>query len=223
MALDIPLSPTASTITAWLQGQPDDPTAYATGANALSARQSILSKPPAKRKVLDEILSNAMPEKKRKMSPSKAGLALFEEPQTPLQSHRGLSTIPSNDDDTPRVSENVVNMPGTRETNYVFSTGQTSPSRASTSSSARAHSPLKRMGDLQFMERRITAVRFENTMYALPAAAKELLEGMRKIARGKQIIPDCLKVIPYHHLLHSVVIGDTDCPAVICRGAHSEW
>jgi hypothetical protein len=50
------------------------------------------------------------------------------------------------------------------------------------------------MGDLQFIDRSINAVAFENKIYALPAVAKELLGNMRKIASGKQVIPDCLKV-----------------------------
>jgi hypothetical protein len=193
MALEIARSSAASSITAWLQGHPDDPTAYDTGADARSVRQPTLSKPEIKRKVLDDISSNAMPEKRRRISPSKADRVLFEAPQTPLPLNRTPYVIPLNDDDTPRASEDGVNIRRPRIEDYAFSAGQTSPSRSSTSS-ARSHSPIKRMGDLQFMDRCINAVNFENKTFPLSAAAKKLLGDMRKIASGKQVIPDCLKV-----------------------------
>jgi hypothetical protein len=193
MDQEIALSPTASNIICWLQGHPDEPTAYAIGTDGPLVQNCSLLKPAAKRKVLNDISGNAMPEKRRRLSPSKADNTTFEEPQTPLPSDRIPYYISQNDDDTPRALEDGANLRRPRATNYAFSAGQTSPSRSSTSS-ARSHSPIKRMGDLQFMDRSINAVAFENTKYPLPAAAEKLLEDMTKIASGKQVIPDNLKV-----------------------------
>jgi hypothetical protein len=191
---EVAFYPAAPSIDVWLEGHPEDPTAYTTGADASPLRLSTLSEPTFKRKALDDISSNAMPEKRRRISPSKGGDTLSEEPQTPLQSRRTPYFIPPDDDNTPRASEDAANIREPRSTNYAFSAGRTSPSRSSTSSSARSRSPLKRMGDLQFMDRSINAVAFENTVYPLPPAAKQLLGNMRKIASGKQVVPECLKV-----------------------------
>lgn len=161
MAPEIEFYPSVSNIDAWLEGHLDDPTAYANSAEALTFPNSTPSKRNVKRKALGDITSNAMPEKRRTVSPPKAGVSLFGEPQIPPQSHRTPYFIPPEDDNTPRASEDAANIRGPRSTNYAFSAGRTSPSRSSTSSYARSHSPLKRMGDLQFMDRSINAVAFE--------------------------------------------------------------
>lgn len=193
MASEIAPYPAAGSIDAWLQGHLDDPAAYAIGADPSSVRQSPSFKSAFKRKALDDISSNAMPEKRRRTSPSKADLTHFEEPQTPLQLHRTPFSIPLDDDDTPRPSEDALNLRGPRSTNYAFSAGRTSPSRSSTSS-ARSGSPIKRMGDLQFMDRTIDVVSLDNPEYPLPTSGERLVGNLRKIATGKHVIPEQLKV-----------------------------
>jgi hypothetical protein len=186
-----------SSITTWLQGHPDDPAAYANGEEPHPLHSSTPSKLISKRKALDNISNNAMPGKRRRISPCKGGLALLEEPQTPGQPQLTPFSIPPDNDATPRASEGDAEPRKPRSTNHKFSAGHTSPSRSSASSSARSNSPIKRMGDLQFMDRSVDAVAFEDPEYPLPAAAKKLVENMRKIASGKQVIPDSLKVRYY--------------------------
>jgi hypothetical protein len=208
--------PTVSSIDAWLEGHPDDSTAYADSGEALSFRRSTL-----KRKALGDISSNAMPEKRRRISPFKAG-ASFEGPQTPLQPQRAPYSIPPDDDDTPRPPDEASNLHRSRNTNYAFSAGQTSLSRSSTSS-ARSRSPIKRMGDLQFMDRSIDVVSLDNPEYPLPPSAERLVGNMRKISGGKQVIPECLKVWLRHpfeisQYLHVIDISQINAERLIADG-----
>jgi hypothetical protein len=89
MAPEIEFYPSASNIDAWLEDHPDDPTAYANSAEALTFPNSHPSKRTINRKALGDITSNAMPEKRRRVSPPKAGVSLFQEPTN-------TSTVASN-------------------------------------------------------------------------------------------------------------------------------
>ncbi|KAK0622143.1 hypothetical protein DIS24_g11358 [Lasiodiplodia hormozganensis] len=183
-----------TTITVWLDSQPDDPYDY-----EFKGR-------PHKRPRLAEISGNNMSEPRpaRRRSPRK-GMA----PTTPPRSSSGLEFGATHNEDaeTPRPAPSMSSIPPLYPSSGVppaaaasdpATTRSPSPSRSSTTSwasctsSRRLRSPVRRLGDLQLSNVHVHAVTLEKPGQA-PADVRELCRDIRRVGRGNGLIPSVVK------------------------------
>jgi hypothetical protein len=180
-----------SSITIWLDNQPDRAEQYFSGnpyqteSKTSPAPRHAQPESPNKRRKLHDVSSqsmNARSLRTRQPSPHKAARGSQDTTPKPPS----LTTLP--------YPTYPIAFPSDSHSDASSATRSTTSSfRATSTRSARARSPVKRIGDFYLSSVPITLHDFNTPDHPLPLAAKSLVRDLRRISAGRGVIPHDIK------------------------------
>ena len=184
-------------VSSWIDELPDELTAYLDPDSQLFPKSTL-----SKRKALEEMSWNKVPisssREGNNETPPRHSSPIRALRSTKARQKRTRADLADDDDETPRARRELRTSSNPFVEPPVFPPpGPSSPSRSSRSSalsSPRSKSPSKRVGDLQLISRTITYVTAKDKTFPLPTAAEELTSKIRKISKGRSLIPESMRV-----------------------------